>query len=585
MEPTTAGKIQRSDPAEDLKNAPPPLQRFRHWFTSSSTRTSQPYGLLSGPRPIGRNHLLDDDPRALVLSHLHMAWRDGPDDDPSTITTPRDDHARTPRPAAQHSPSNESKMSTSSAFSKSSSGSSFARLLGRRKNDAHTFKQNRKAAKSLALACPVTPEFERPSMSSRPIIVEDTAPNPFVVRRSTSGSSSNDSVLRSPLPRMQSTPPTLSTSSSRTAVYATSPPGDRSSFLDTDPHAETPKVRPQLRRGRSTRSAVHEQQFMTGSQIGPPTPLSFQSPMPSPRLDFRARNIERSTIEEDQAYRGGERLGSPLPNPLELLNSHPSIAKPATATRRTSFLSSLWKRRPSQNATPASIVLPSPSIYIPGDLTGTPATTTSYVRPSYFGKRRHHSDDTLSNVSPHTKRGTKRRSKDDSATSPRVYIDVTEWLQQSATPLGTEYLASDGKQYPRMYLTSPSSPSFLPSEMRRVNTPPVRQVASAGGTRGIGRNFALGTNQTNESEESLVSPPERRRRKEKQSPPIDRPGDEQRDFFRMRIDQVLNTPDEQTAGFSFDIPDHLPSSPLCPLHPKHHGGQKLICPMHGRAKK
>ncbi|KAG8630980.1 hypothetical protein KVT40_000120 [Elsinoe batatas] len=513
-----------------------------------------------------------------------MAWRDGPDDEPSTNTTSRDDYARRPRPAAQHSPSNESKMSSSSAFSKSSSGSSFARLLGRRKNDAHTFKLNRKAAKSLALACPVTPEFERPSMSSRPIIVEDSAPEPLIIRRSTSGSSSNDSILRGPMPRMQSTPPALSASSSRTAVYAPTTPGERSIHIDMDPNNETPKMRPHMRRGRSARSAVHDHLSTPSSQTGPVAPLSFQSPLPSPRLDFRARNIERSTIEEDSAYRGGDRLGSPSPNPLEFLNNHPSIAKPATTTRRTSFLSNLWKRRPSQNAAPASIVLPSPNIYMPGELTGTPATTASHVRPSYFGRRRHHSDDTLSNVSPHTKRGTKRRSKDDSATSPRVYIDVTEWLQQSATPLGTEYLASDGKQYPRMYLTSPGSPSFLPSEMRRVNTPPVRQVASVGSTRGIGKTFALGMNQSNESEESILSRPERRR-KGKQSPVIDRPGEEQRDFFRMRIDQVLNTPDEQPAGFSFDIPDHLPSSPLCPLHPKHHGGQKLICPMHGRAKK
>lgn len=33
-----------------------------------------------------------------------------------------------------------------------------------------------------------------------------------------------------------------------------------------------------------------------------------------------------------------------------------------------------------------------------------------------------------------------------------------------------------------------------------------------------------------------------------------------------------------------DIPEHLPSSPLCPMHPKHKSGGKGICPYHGRRR-
>ncbi len=33
-----------------------------------------------------------------------------------------------------------------------------------------------------------------------------------------------------------------------------------------------------------------------------------------------------------------------------------------------------------------------------------------------------------------------------------------------------------------------------------------------------------------------------------------------------------------------DIPEHLPSSPLCPMNPKHDGGGRSICPYHGRMK-
>lgn len=37
-------------------------------------------------------------------------------------------------------------------------------------------------------------------------------------------------------------------------------------------------------------------------------------------------------------------------------------------------------------------------------------------------------------------------------------------------------------------------------------------------------------------------------------------------------------------GPFLDIPDHLPTSPLCPRHPKHKSGGKGVCPMHGQAE-
>lgn len=43
--------------------------------------------------------------------------------------------------------------------------------------------------------------------------------------------------------------------------------------------------------------------------------------------------------------------------------------------------------------------------------------------------------------------------------------------------------------------------------------------------------------------------------------------------------------DELVLGFEQDVPDHFPTSPLCPLHPKHKSGGKAICPLHGRYKK
>ncbi|KJY01039.1 hypothetical protein TI39_contig305g00027 [Zymoseptoria brevis] len=61
--------------------------------------------------------------------------------------------------------------------------------------------------------------------------------------------------------------------------------------------------------------------------------------------------------------------------------------------------------------------------------------------------------------------------------------------------------------------------------------------------------------------------------------------------IRAIIDEGLNEEgdgqedDELVLGFEQDVPDHLPSSPLCPLHPKHKSGGKAICPQHGRYKR
>jgi hypothetical protein len=62
------------------------------------------------------------------------------------------------------------------------------------------------------------------------------------------------------------------------------------------------------------------------------------------------------------------------------------------------------------------------------------------------------------------------------------------------------------------------------------------------------------------------------------------------DWYRVRADVVLEE-DEQDmdieelkARFDWDVPDHLPSSPLCPANPKHPGGGSGICVYHGRGK-
>lgn len=64
----------------------------------------------------------------------------------------------------------------------------------------------------------------------------------------------------------------------------------------------------------------------------------------------------------------------------------------------------------------------------------------------------------------------------------------------------------------------------------------------------------------------------------------------EKDWYKVRLDEILYTSDDQEATLQkqelsiieWNIPEHLPSSPLCPLHPKYKGGTKGICVYHGR---
>ncbi|KAK5129415.1 hypothetical protein LTR08_003271 [Meristemomyces frigidus] len=54
--------------------------------------------------------------------------------------------------------------------------------------------------------------------------------------------------------------------------------------------------------------------------------------------------------------------------------------------------------------------------------------------------------------------------------------------------------------------------------------------------------------------------------------------------IRTLVEDALDDDGDEDVqvGFELGVPDHLPSSPLCPLSPMHKSGGKAICPMHGR---
>ena len=57
-----------------------------------------------------------------------------------------------------------------------------------------------------------------------------------------------------------------------------------------------------------------------------------------------------------------------------------------------------------------------------------------------------------------------------------------------------------------------------------------------------------------------------------------------RNLVDATLDDDHNDEELVQLGFEFDVPDHLPNSPLCPLSSQHRSGGKGICPLHGRRK-
>ncbi|MCJ1284524.1 accessory factor associated with RNA polymerase II [Xylographa opegraphella] len=143
------------------------------------------------------------------------------------------------------------------------------------------------------------------------------------------------------------------------------------------------------------------------------------------------------------------------------------------------------------------------------------------------------------------------------------------------------YTGSDNGQYFRVEMSSSEAPNFLPSEARRIDTPPMPGGKDSGRKlRGFFFDFRP------PGEDSEPTPLSREassvNRKSFQSfgtKPEGSDSQKEREWFRVRV-QTFS--DQNT--FELDVPDHLPNSPMCAKNPKHTSGGKGICPYHGRAR-
>lgn len=144
------------------------------------------------------------------------------------------------------------------------------------------------------------------------------------------------------------------------------------------------------------------------------------------------------------------------------------------------------------------------------------------------------------------------------------------------------YRGSDNEEYFRVEMSTIGAPSFLPSEARRVGTPPL--PSAEGGPkilplRGFffdyrppGQNDAKSPSWEVSNGNSSYDSGGSGKKSEDSTLGYDR------DWLMVKVSRS-----ETTNTFEFRIPEHLPSSPLCPSNPKHTSGGNGICPYHGRA--
>ncbi|MDI1488726.1 MAG: hypothetical protein OHK93_008002 [Ramalina farinacea] len=173
------------------------------------------------------------------------------------------------------------------------------------------------------------------------------------------------------------------------------------------------------------------------------------------------------------------------------------------------------------------------------------------------------------------------------------------------TPAEREtYTGSDQQQYFRVELTEPGAPTFLPSEARRINTPPSGKHKGPGfffdytapvdappferrpTTDKYGGSASLfsddndnDSDKENDDNDSSSLHPTVKKHNHKKSRRVS-----VTEWYRVKLNAIdAETPREQTRmAFVEEVPDHLPNSPLCPRNPKHKSGGRGVCAMHGR---
>ena len=133
------------------------------------------------------------------------------------------------------------------------------------------------------------------------------------------------------------------------------------------------------------------------------------------------------------------------------------------------------------------------------------------------------------------------------------------------------YVGSDAEQYYRVEISEPGAPTYLPSEARRIRTPPMSSYD--GRHRGFFFDY-------NAPDDGGTTPSPDGREGDTLHPRVKRKKASNFDWYMAKL--KADEAEDSATSFNLNVPDHLPSSPLCPKHPKHKSGGKGICVYHGR---
>jgi hypothetical protein len=130
-----------------------------------------------------------------------------------------------------------------------------------------------------------------------------------------------------------------------------------------------------------------------------------------------------------------------------------------------------------------------------------------------------------------------------------------------------EYTGSNNQRYMRVEISQHHTPAFLPSEATKIGTPPSSMLPGP-------EQFSY---DSQEDTPRAGAPPLRTPTRHR--PRISADLGDGRDWFRAQMEQIEHG---RADNFDLDAPEHLPSSPLCPRHPKHPSKGNGVCVFHGR---
>lgn len=150
------------------------------------------------------------------------------------------------------------------------------------------------------------------------------------------------------------------------------------------------------------------------------------------------------------------------------------------------------------------------------------------------------------------------------------------------------YTGSDSHQYVAVNLTD-DGVAFLPSEARRIHTPPLPSDATSPGVGKV-RGFFFDYNAppapgfphrpAADANGHHAQQQQQHQQQQQQQQPAGRPRRDS-DWYRVKM-HAIEAESLTREQLALSVPEHLPNSPLCPRHPKHASGGTGECPYHGR---